>query len=528
MSGSSIGAFAPKTLGLNRSFNIAQNALKRIASGKAITNPANPQVMLARTALNRIAGLDLGNNRVTTQLRAANVTNAMLQHVQSLIQQMQGLAHQAMNASPVATPVAAAGAPAAPAAPSGAVGAFPTANIGRDTIVQGAGAGMVLSITSDSGQSFQYVFSGPTNSTTWGQVADAFNAANIGVTFRFDTANPASPRMSIEATDGSTGFRINANSGREIVNDLAGIHSAYDGAYNNTLFHSNGGSLSNFVAPTGAQGMTFGRGGHAETVRFVATPSAGSSVTFTGSDGVTRTWTAQAGDNSSSMANAINAMGGSVIAEHNWQGEIRLRDRDGAITISSGTGDFNPAGGVTRFETYAPPVGSPAPAPGLAPAPAAPPPPAASAASPVAAGLGQQFDTLKADLASLLNSSGMLGGPASQMIANLRTTLSGIPSGSNWGAGVDPARALASVRSLGDMVLETSAQVDLQTSRLAGLQKSAQAFGGDLKAFADGALAADLTGDSATAAAAQLQAQIAAKVTGLGAQRAKQLLRLLG
>ncbi len=103
-----------------------------------------------------------------------------------------------------------------------------TVTISESTLVEGASAGMRLSISADNGEDFIFTFANST--TSWGEVAASLNAAEIGVRARFETGADGS-RLVLESTNGKTGFRINGTSSQQVVDDLVGITSPYDGGY---------------------------------------------------------------------------------------------------------------------------------------------------------------------------------------------------------------------------------------------------------------------------------------------------------
>ena len=154
----------------NKLFGISQ---KRVATGKSIFGAADDatKYTMSETMLSRSANLNRVNNNISTALKTLESTDVALKQVRNLLQQMNTMASQALNAGSQTT-----------------IQATSTANIGETTAVNGASAGMRLSITSDSGQNFTYTLTGGTGATTWGQVAQALNNANIGVTMRFQVS----------------------------------------------------------------------------------------------------------------------------------------------------------------------------------------------------------------------------------------------------------------------------------------------------------------------------------------------------
>ena len=196
----------------NKLFQISQ---KRVATGKSIFGAADDatKYTMSQTMLSRSANLNRVNNNISTALKTLESTDLALQQIRNLLQQMNTMASDALNAGSQTT-----------------IQATSTANISETSPIVSASAGHRLSITSDNGQNFTYTLTGTSGGTTWGQVAQALNNANIGVTMRFQV-NGTGSSIFIEATDGSTGFTIDGATSQQVIDDLAGINSGYDGAY---------------------------------------------------------------------------------------------------------------------------------------------------------------------------------------------------------------------------------------------------------------------------------------------------------
>ncbi len=235
------------------------------------------------------------------------------------------------------------------------VQASSTANIADTTAVAGASTGHKLSITSDNGKNFTYTFSGAAGATAWGQVAQALNNANIGVTMRFQV-NGTGSTLILEATDGSTGFTIDGSSSQQVITNMsAGMTSGYDSTYAASKF-VNGTSTPTGFGGSNPMGLRFGTGGAVTTASTFAQSSvaAGTSLTFLGSDGVARTWSTTTAKNLDSVIAEINAMNAGVKAEfvQSGTGEFRLglRNMNGnSVTVLNGTGAFDSVSGPARF-----------------------------------------------------------------------------------------------------------------------------------------------------------------------------------
>ncbi|PPD13562.1 MAG: hypothetical protein CTY25_14665, partial [Methylobacterium sp.] len=320
----------------NRLFQISQ---KRVATGKAIFGAADDatKYTMSETMLSRSANLGRVNNNISTALKTLESTDLALKQVRNLLQQMNTMASDALNAGSQTT-----------------IAATPTANISEVTAVNGASAGMRLSITSDTGRNFTYTFTGSTSQTQWGQVAQALNNANIGVTMRFEV-NGTGSRLVLESTDGKTGFTIDGRSSQQVVDDLTGISSGYDSTYVASKFANGTASPTGFGGST-PYGLRFGTGGAVSTASTfnASSVAAGTSLSFLGADGVARTWSTTTAKNLDAVISEINALNSGVKAEFVQSGtgqfRIALRNLDGnAVTVLNGTGAFDSVSGAARF-----------------------------------------------------------------------------------------------------------------------------------------------------------------------------------
>uniref|UniRef100_UPI0024E02F64 flagellin n=1 Tax=Rhabdaerophilum sp. SD176 TaxID=2983548 RepID=UPI0024E02F64 len=248
----------------NELFSISQ---KRVATGKKIFGAADDATRynMSQTMLSRSRNINAVNNNISTALKTLESTDIALKQVRSLLQQMNDMATQALAAGSTTT-----------------ISANPTANINANTYVVGYSNGMRLSITSDSGDNFTYTFGNSTAGTgssanvTWGQVAQALNASNIGVQIRFEP-NGTGSRLVLESSDRSTGFSIDGRSSAQVVDDLVGINSSYDSTYHSSKFANGSASPTGFAA-TSPNGMRFGAGGFIQAPSSMPSASANSSI----------------------------------------------------------------------------------------------------------------------------------------------------------------------------------------------------------------------------------------------------------
>ncbi|MCZ8181330.1 MAG: hypothetical protein O9322_00005, partial [Beijerinckiaceae bacterium] len=321
----------------NRLFQISQ---KRVATGKAIFGAADDatKYTMSETMLSRSSNLNRVNNNISTALKTLESTDLALKQIRNLLSQMNTMASDALNAGSATT-----------------VQATSTANIADTTTINGGTTGHKFSITSDNGKNFTYTVNGTNGATTWGQVAQALNNANIGVTMRFEV-NGTGSRILLEATDGKTGFTIDGASSSAVVDDIsAGLTSGYDSTYAASKF-VNGTSTPTGFGGSNPMGLRFGTGGALSTASTFAGSSvaAGSSLSFLGADGVARTWSTTTVKNLDAVVAEINALNAGVKAEfvqsNTGQFRIALRNLSGnAITVLNGTGAFDSVSGTARF-----------------------------------------------------------------------------------------------------------------------------------------------------------------------------------
>ena len=511
----------------NRLFQISQ---KRVATGKAIFGAADDatKYTMSETMLSRSANLNRVNNNISTALKTLESTDLALKQVRNLLQQMNTMASDALNAGSQTTISAGS----------------PTANLSEVSAVSGASAGMRLSITSDNGKNFTYTFTGSTNQTQWGQVAQALNNANIGVTMRFEV-NGTGSRMILESTDGKTGFTIDGRSSQQVVDDFsAGLTSGYDSTYAASKF-ANG-----TVSPTGFGGSTpyglrFGTGGALSTASTFAASSvaAGSSISFLGADGVARTWSTTTAKNLDAVLAEINALNGGVKAEFVTTGtagqfRISLRNLDGnAVTVLNGTGAFDSVTGAARFN--------------------------AASGSPVVQGnpilgstnnarrleLGQQYEAYKTEITNIITNNvvqagrNLLQGQSMSVILNefaanpiaingVNTTVNGnlglTGLGSAWTTNGNIQTSLGQTQTAMGVIDQIQAQFGNYSSFIQDRYEINKEFATNMKTLGDDLVSADVAEESAKLTALQTQQQFAVQAFSAGTANSQSLLRLLG
>ncbi|MCA3659226.1 MAG: hypothetical protein IOB83_12945, partial [Methylobacterium sp.] len=483
-----------------------QTSQKRVATGKSIFSAADDatKYTMSQTMLSRAKNLNRVNNNISTALKTLESTDKTLIQVEKLIQQMIDMSNQALNAGSKTT-----------------VQTNSTANISETTAVNGASAGMRLSITSDNGKNFTYTFTGATGATNWGQVAQALNNANIGVTARFEQGTP---RLIFEATDGNTGFTIDGATSQQVIDDLTGLTSGYDGAYAASRFINSTNVPTGFGGST-PYGLRFGTGGAVSTASTFSASSvaAGTSLTFLGADGVARTWSTTSVKNLDQVLAEINAMNAGVKAEfvQSAAGQFRigLRNLEGnAITVLNGTGAFDSASGLARFN--------------------------AATGSPVVQGnpilgstnnarrleLGQQYEAYKTEITQLIDNNvvqagrNLLRGEGMSVILNefaanpisisgVNTTVTGnlglIALGSSWTTNGNIQTSLAQAQAARLTVVNLQAQFGNYSSFIQDRYDINREFSTDMKTLGDDLVAADVAEESAKLTALSTQQQFA-------------------
>ncbi len=508
----------------NRLFQISQ---KRVATGKSIFGASDDatKYTMSETMLSRATNINRVNNNISTALKTLESTDTALKQIRKLLSQMNTMATDALNAGSSTT-----------------VQATSTANIADTTVVAGASAGHRLSITSDNGQNFTYTFSGSAGATTWGQVAQALNNANIGVTMRFQV-NGTGSSILIESTDGSTGFTIDGSSSQQAVSNLTGINSGYDGTYAASRF-VNGTSTPTGFGGANPMGLRFGTGGAVTMASAInqSSVAAGTSLSFLGSDGVARTWSTTSVKNLDTVVAEINAMNAGVKAEFvqtaAGQFRIGLRNLDGnAVTVLNGTGAFDSVSGAGRFNA----------ASGLP----------VVQGNPILGGtnnarrleLGQQYEAYKTEITNIITNNvvqagrNLLQGQGMSVILNefagnpiaisgVNTTVGGnlglTGTGASWTTNGNITASLAQTQTAMGVVDQLSASFGNYASFIRDRYEINKEFATDLKTLGDDLVAADVAEESAKLTALQTQQQFAVQAFSAGAQNSQSLLRLLG
>jgi flagellin len=506
----------------NELFQVSQ---KRVATGKSIFGAADDSTRytMSQTMLSRSRNINAVNNNISTALKTLESTDIALKQVRSLLQQMNDMASQALAAGSTTT-----------------IAATPTANINANTYVVGYSAGSRLSVTADDGANFTYTFgasaagTGSSNNVTWGQVAQALNAANIGVQIRFEP-NGTGSRLVLESTDRSTGFKIDGATSQEVVDDLTGLTSSYDGSYAASKFAAGSAMPTGFNATT-PYGMAFGAGGFIQAPSSMPSASANSSISFVGADGVARTWSTATAKNQDAVIAEINAMNAGVKAEIAAGGFLRLRKLDGtAMVILNGSGSYNPSGNGRLNSITTQPYQMGAPLTG-------------SLNNAERLRLGQQYEAYKTEITAVITNNvvqsgrNLLAGQGMNIILNEFASnpiaISGVTMttgslgltgvGTGWTTDALIQASLGQVQAAQAQVDSVAGQFGNYSTFVKERYDINREFSSNMKTLGDDLVAADVAEESAKLTALQTQQQFAVQAFSAGSQNAQSLLRLLG
>lgn len=512
----------------NKSFQMAQ---KRVATGKSVFGAADDatRYKMSETMLSRSRQLDSINNNISIALKTLEATDKTLKEMISLVESAQTLIRSAQSEGAAAS--------------HGVITNVGGAGITSASLVTGAVNGSKISITSDNGKNWTYTFGANFATTTWGEIANSLNAANIGVTATFTQNN----QLQFLATDSKTDFTFDGLSDRNVMDDLTGLTSASDGAIVPATDFANG-----IAAPAATElGFVVGYGGALSTnqtasiVPGTTKTAVNSAFTFVGADGQARTWANPVATTFAQVAAEINAMGAGVKAEFVNNGgvvQMRLRNTQGGeLKVLGGTGSFafNTAAGATSFRfntTVTNPVQS---------APAAP----SSTNNAKRLAFGQQYDAILTNLALQVSNNPVAAGRnllVNQGMNIVMDEFAGNPiniSGVNVTVGGYLGLVQAGVGWTSDAAIQTSAtEASGALTRLRDLQANFATFNSymqerydlnksystDLKTLGDDLVSADVSEESAKLSALQTQQQFAVQAFSMGSQNAQGLLRLLG
>jgi len=511
---------------LQQTNSLFQTSQKRVSTGKWVFGAADDatRYKMSETMLGRARQLDALNNNVSLGLKTLEATDNTLKQMIGLVESAQELARKAQ----------AEGA-------AGIRGIASTNNISATTAVAGYAVGATLSITSDGGATFNYTFT--KTGTTWGEVADALNSANIGVMAEFIPSTTAGQtNIRFFSTNGKD-FRFDGSSTQTVMDDLAaatfiaptGSTTMTSAAQANNLFANAGAA-----ATASETGFTVSFGGAilgAKTAVTTATAVAiNSTLVFEDGNGQTRTLSYAAATTVATVISDINNLNAGVKAEIVNTGagattQLRLRNTNGGnIVISAATGDFAAAGtiGFTPGSAYAAPL---------------------STNNALRLQYGQQYDAVITNLNLLAQNNPVQAGRNLLQGENLSVVMDEFGGNPITVAGIKiTANGTLTMAQAGstwtnDANIQTSAtQANQALLNLRNFQAQFATFNSymqdrydlnksyqtDLKTQGDDLVAADVAEESAKLTALQTQQQFAVQAFSMGTQNAQSLLRLLG
>ncbi|MGL5448357.1 MAG: hypothetical protein ACRDBL_13710 [Rhabdaerophilum sp.] len=505
---------------LNESFQITQ---KRVASGKRIFGSADDTTMYksSETLLGRSRQLSHINNNISVALSTLQATDNTLQNMMSLVESALTLVRKAQSEGG-----------------AGSRSTTTSADINNNTVVSGVTIGSKFSITSDDGRNFTYTFNSLT--TTWGEVANALSASNIGVNADFIPSTVAGQTNIRFSSRQNKDFTFDAVSDQAVMDDLVGLSTPTGQTFNANNLFANG-----LAAPgAGESGFTIAYGGHVTGnagggVTLATAIAAGSSITFIDGNGNFRSLSYTVATTVAQFITDITGLGAGTKAELvNQSGgaggplQLRMRNANGGnMSIVTANGDL--AGGGT--------VGLGNAQTGFA----------ASLSSNNALRLsyGQQYDAIIANLDLLAQRNPVPDGRNILRGQNINVMMDEFASNPLLIAGVNITAAgtltmtQAGASWSNELNIQTSA--DQSTQALANLRgylaqfstfnnyireryNLNQAYMGDLKTQGDGLVAADVSEESASLVALQTRQQFAVQALTIGNQNDQSLLRLLG
>jgi flagellin len=506
----------------NELFQITQ---KRVSTGKSVFGAADDatRYKMSEAMIGRSSQLQKVNNNISIALQTLEATDKTLKQMIGAVEAAQDLARKAQ----------AEGA-------AGVRGANPTANIAASTVVGGSVSGDRLSITSDGGKNFTYTFQN--NTTTWGQVADALNAANIGVAVDFIPAAAAGQTNIRFVSTNGYDFTFDAISDEGVMGNLGGLASPTAQTFTpNNLFTA--GAVTPLVNETG---FTIAFGGHVTGSRTTTllgadTITAGATLVFEDGNGQARTFVAGATETVSSMITAINGMNAGVKMELVNQGggavsNLRIRNINrGAMKILAGTSDLAANGAIwtPNTTTFRSDTGYAAPL---------------SNNNVLRMRYGQQYDSIITNLNLMVTNNPVVAGRnllAGQNLAAVMDEFAGNPitvtgvnitaagtltmaqAGTTWTTDANiQASATQSNQALINL-REFQAQFATFTSYMKDRYDLNRSYATDLKTLGDDLVSADVAEESARLTALQTQQQFAVQAFSAGSQNAQSLLRLL-
>lgn len=504
----------------NELFDLTQ---KRVASGKSVFTAADDttRYRVSENLLGRSRQLSSINNNISLGLATLETTDNTLKQMLGLIDSALSLVSKAQNEGS-----------------NGVRAATSTAAIDPTSVVTGVVVGSRLSITSDAGKTFTYTFN--STSVTWGEIANALNAANIGVVADFIPGSVAGTNNLRFRALNDKDFSFDALTDQAVMDDLAGLTTPTGQVFNPNNLFANG-----LAAPAaGENGFTLAYGGHVTGnagagVTLATVIPAGSSIVFEDGNGSYRTINYGAATTVGQFITDVTALGAGIKAELVNQtggagGPLQLRMRNmngGNMNIVAASGGFAAAGvlGMSGVITgYTAPL---------------------SLNNALRLAYGQQYDAIIANIDELARSNPvpegrnllqgenvavMLDEYASSplKLAGVMLTASGlltmVQPGATWINDGNIQASATQSRQAQTVLLQLQAQFATFNNYIRSRYDLNKAYQGDTKTQGDEIVSADPTEESASLVALQTRQQFAVQALSIGNQTQQSLLRLLG
>jgi flagellin-like hook-associated protein FlgL len=341
--------------GLSNATKLFEVLQTRVSTGRAVLSAADDaaRYSMSTRMLGQVRALERINANLSTQLAIVERASRDVKQIIGLVETAQGLARKAQAEEPPPLKVI-----------------TPSQPISPDTVVTGYAIGARFSITSDRGQNFTFNFNRA--GITWGEVARALNASDIGVRSDFipRPGNTSEQAIRFFSTNGRD-FRFDGISDQSVMDDLASgsaMNPATGQVYTtapqaNALF----GNLGTVTASE--TGLTVGYGGAVigtKNVTAATAVAAGSVLVFRDHNGAEVTLSYPAATTLQQVMTDINSRNTGIRAElvnqtatgTNTVFSLRNTFSEGSVSILAAVGSFSIAGALG----LAPQTGAAAPA----------------------------------------------------------------------------------------------------------------------------------------------------------------------
>ncbi len=496
---------------------------KRVASGKSIFNSADDttRYRLSENLLTRSRQIEALNNNISLSLATLETTDETLNQMVGLVRLALDLVGKAQNEGT-----------------NGVRSATSTAPLDSNSVVTGVVVGSRFAITSDIGKTFTYNFNSA--SVTWGEIANALNAANIGVVADFVPGATAGTSNIRFRSMNDKDFSFDSVTDQAVMDDLAGLTTPTGQVFNPNNLFANG-----IAAPAaGESGFTVAYGGHVTGnagggVTAATVIPAGSSIVMEDGNGTNRTINYGVATTVGQFITDVTSWGAGIKAELvNQTGgvggplQLRLRNMNGGnMKIVSASGAFAAAGATGLPGTV---TGFTAPL---------------SQNNALRLSYGQQYDAIIENIDELARSNPvpdgrnllqaeniavMLDETSSNplKLAGVMLTASGlltmVQPGATWINDANIQASATQTRQAQSVLLQLQAQFATFNNYIKSRYDLNKSYQRETKTQGDEIVAADPTEESASLLALQTRQQFAVQALSIGNQNQQSMLRLLG